>query len=225
LRSIPYFAVGGLLVVPDGVVTFRLVAALLTGLVWLMLLLVCSPYKRAENNVLAITAAFVLLCTYFGALLIKVHTDITSGLGEHDGVALTSDDISTIVSSALSFETTNEIAGTMTVFAFLVVLLVVFALLQGFNSPPKTIRLAATKRKPELSMDEGCTFHGFISHSGLLLILLLARALITDTVVAPRQIHPPPPPLRSLGNGSGPDPQYREVDQVAVARCKNLVGR
>ena len=84
---------GALLIIRDRVITFRLIGALLTSLLWLTFLLTTYPYKHFELGVLSIASAFTLVCIYVGGLLVKLHNDLQVNFGAYVGARLTSKDI------------------------------------------------------------------------------------------------------------------------------------
>ena len=156
---------GGLLLIPDRVVTLRLIVALLVSLFFCVALLSCVPFKRHDDNILAVAAAFVLTCIYLGALLVKLHADNESMFMEFVGATLTSGDVSETVSSTFSFENTEALVIVMLVFIFLVLGFVLAALLQRLvaQSAVQTLRLASGS-VPELTLHDGHVWQLFLSH-------------------------------------------------------------
>ena len=213
---------GGLLLIPDRVVTLRLIVALLVSLFFCIALLSCVPFKRLDDNILATVAAFVLACVYLGALLVKLHADSESILMEYVGATLTSDDVSETVTSTFSFESTEALVIMMLIFIFLVLGFVLTALLQRLvaQSAVQTLRLASG-RVPELTLHDGHVWHLFLSHvwgSGQVLpphpsSSLLAPSPPPKTCILPTD---QPPPL--LGSNGG---RQAAADQLA-ARHQNL---
>ena len=156
---------GGLLLIPDRVVTLRLVVALLVSLFFCVALLSCVPFKRLDDNILAIVAAFVLTCFYLGALLVKLHADNESILMEFVGATFTSNDVSEVVSETFSFESTEALVIVMLILIFLVLSFVLITLVQQLvaQSAVQTFRLASGS-VPELTLHDGHVWQLFLSH-------------------------------------------------------------
>ena len=87
----------------DSAIAIRIVVALLTSLVWLVLILTLRPFKRVEFDALTIISSFTLSCVYFGVLMVKLHGDLQVSLAVFVGVPLTPEDVSATVTSTFSF--------------------------------------------------------------------------------------------------------------------------
>ena len=93
---------GALLMIHDSAIAIRIVVALLTSLVWLVLILTLRPFKRVEFDALTIISSFTLSCVYFGVLMVKLHGDLQVSLAVFVGVPLTPEDVSATVTSTFS---------------------------------------------------------------------------------------------------------------------------
>ena len=161
-----------LAIIPDSVVVGRLVAALLTSLAWLLLVLSCCPFVKFEDDVFAIISAFALTCIYLGALLVKQHADLTSGFGGYVNATLTSSVVDSQISSALGFTTTDEILTlTLTFTAIVMILAIVFLLERLANEARERrvilehrLRYVHNQKLVEVPAIEADHFHLFLSH-------------------------------------------------------------
>ena len=68
--------VGFLQFIPDSYAMLRLLVAIWTSIVYLSLVLIVRPFKRDDDNALAITAASLLLATFFAGQLIYLNDEL-----------------------------------------------------------------------------------------------------------------------------------------------------
>ena len=145
---------GFVLLIPEKNAFLRLVVATLVCSCYGFILSAVRPYKRVEDNFLAVATSLALLLLFLGTNW----TTIFLGIEERSGL----DDANAV----LGFGSLNGIVDTMIVLAFcgLVVFLIgaVVAARRVANIP--TVRLVSTKQPPELSIGTGLTWHLFLSH-------------------------------------------------------------
>ena len=156
---------GALLVIRDSRITFRLVVALLTSLLWLTLLVSTYPFKRIELDALSIASSLMLVCMYIGALLIKLRNDLRANFAVYIGVPLTDQDLSDAAVETMSFNSPDTILFLMTCFTLGVLALIICVLGRQLwaRRRTQTLRLASGAR-PELELRKGHFWHLFLSH-------------------------------------------------------------
>lgn len=136
----------------------RIVVGLLTSQASLLLAVAVLPYRRLEDNVLAVAGQFVLVMLFIGSILIKAFEDVSTEaalLGDkHFG------------SRVLGFATTGGIVAALLIFTFgmLVLLLVASVAAVRRDALVPTLRLTATGAPPELTMRSTQVWHIFLSH-------------------------------------------------------------
>ena len=156
---------GALLIIKDERIFLRVIAALLTSLVWLTFLMATFPFKRLEFDLLSVASSFTLVCVYFGAMLVKLHSDAHTILGTYVGARLTLLDVENIVVTALSFRRHSSIVFVMVLFTFSVLFIVIGVVGQQVWAAQRvqTFR-AAGGQCPELTLHTGHIWHLFLSH-------------------------------------------------------------
>ena len=145
---------GFVLLIPEKNAFLRLVVATLICSCYAVVLAVVRPYKRVEDDVLAVATSLVLLLLFLGTNW----TTIFLGIEERYQGADPAD--------VLGFGKLNAIVDTMIV---LVAVALVFFLIGAVVAARRvaevpTIRLVSTKQPPELSIGTGITWHLFLSH-------------------------------------------------------------
>ena len=146
---------GFVLLIPEERAFVRLVVATLICSCYAVALAVVRPYKRVEDNVLAVATSLVLLLLFLGTNW----STIFLGIKERSGGV---DDANAV----LGFRSLNGVVNSMivliaVVLAFFLVGAIVAA--RRVAKIPK-IRLVSTKQPPELNIVLGLTWHLFNSH-------------------------------------------------------------
>ena len=145
---------GFVLLIPEERAFVRLVVATLVCSFYAVVLAVVQPFKRVEDNVLAVATSLVLLLLFLAANW----TTIFLGIIERSSVD-TAD-------AVLGFDNLSSIINSMLVLvgATLVFFLIgaVFSARHAKKAP--TIRLVSTNQPPEMSVGMGITWHLFNSH-------------------------------------------------------------
>ena len=145
---------GFVLLIPEKNAFLRLVVATLVCSCYAVVLAVVRPYKRVEDNVLAVATSLALLLLFLGTNW----TTIFLGIEERSGT----DDADAV----LGFGSLNAIVDTMiglVVFALVVFLIGAVVAARRVAKIP-TVRLVSTKQPPELSIVRGLPWHLFHSH-------------------------------------------------------------
>ena len=145
---------GFVLLIPEKNAFLRLVVATLVCSCYVALVAATKPYKRVEDNVLAVAASLALLLLFLGTNWTTIFLGIEERYQEADPA------------DVLGFGKLNAIVDTMiglvaVVLAFFLVGAIVAA--RRVAKVP-TIRLVSTKQPPELSIVTGLTWHLFLSH-------------------------------------------------------------
>ena len=149
--------VGWVLLVPVEQSFFRLFAALLISIVFLIMLLALRPYRRVEDNLIASAAQASCVFVFIGAMLTRLFADISD---------VTQNGLSRTVSSIMAFRSVDAIAAALVIVTLgvLICILVVMLLLVQKEGRMPTIRTAQTNSAPELSLPQGGKWHCFLSH-------------------------------------------------------------
>jgi len=145
---------GAVLLIPEERAFVRLVVATLICSFYAVALAAVRPYKRIEDNCLAVAMGFVLLLLFLGANWTTIFLGIEERYPEADPFAI------------LGFGKLNVIVNTMIA---LVAITLVFFFVAGIVAARRfaevpTIRLASTNQRPELTVAKGITWHLFNSH-------------------------------------------------------------
>ena len=145
---------GFVLLIPEKNAFLRLVVAILVCSCSGFMLAAVRPYKRVEDNVIAVATSLVLLLLFLGTNW----STIFLGIEERYQGADPAD--------VLGFGQLNVIVDSMII---LVAVVLVFFLVGAIVAARRvaeipTIRLVSTKQPPELSIVKGLTWHLFNSH-------------------------------------------------------------
>ena len=145
---------GAVLLIPEDCAFLRLVMATLICSCYSVGLAAVQPYKRVEDDVLAVATSFVLLLFFLGANW----TTIFLGIKERSGI----DDADAI----LGFKNLNGVVTAMIVLIAAALLFflagAIIAVRRAAMVP--TIRLVSSKQQPELNLALGLKWHLFNSH-------------------------------------------------------------
>ena len=145
---------GFVLLIPEKNAFLRLMVATLVCSCYVALVAATKPYKRVEDNVLAVATSLVLLLLFLGTNW----STIFLGIQERSGI----DDANAV----FGFRSLNVIVDSMII---LVAVVLAFFLVGAIIAARRvanvqTIRLVSTKQPPELSIVMGLTWHLFNSH-------------------------------------------------------------
>ena len=145
---------GFVLLIPEERAFVRLVVATLICSCYAVALAVVRPYKRVEDNVLAVATSLVLLLLFLGTNW----STIFLGIQERSGI----DDANAV----LGFRSLNVIVDSMIILLAAVLAFFLVGAIVGARRVAKipTIRLVSTKQPPEMSIGTGLTWHLFNSH-------------------------------------------------------------
>ena len=145
---------GFVLLIPEKSAFLRLVVATLVCSFYAVVLAVVRPFKRVEDNVLAVATSLVLLLLF----LATNWATIFIGIVERSSV----DDADAV----LGFANLSGIINSMLVLvgATLVFFLIGAVASARHAKKAPTIRLVSTNQPPELSIGMGLTWHLFNSH-------------------------------------------------------------
>jgi len=135
----------------------RLQFGLLVTLSYMTLQLYLRPFKRHDLDVLGIGAQLFLVGFFFGALNIKLHAELTNA--EQTNVGLAKD--------VTGFSSAVELAGMIFILNMCNLGLFITTTLyqMATTAPVRTLRVAATRQPPDLSLDGDIKFHLFLSHT------------------------------------------------------------
>ena len=149
-----------ILVPGEGKQLVRLLAALLLSICMLLFGALAMPFQQSHHNYLSIAANLALTCIYCGALIIRLHHQISNKLGASGVEDITWEDLTGFASAGI-------IATLMLAFLACVVLLLALLLVKQLSQERSlpTIRDDWTGREPELTLKEGQHFHLFLSHT------------------------------------------------------------
>ncbi|EOD07115.1 hypothetical protein EMIHUDRAFT_448489 [Emiliania huxleyi CCMP1516] len=145
---------GFVLLIPEERAFVRLVVATLICSCYAVALAVVRPYKRVEDNVLAVATSLVLLLLFLGTNW----STIFLGIQERYQGADPAD--------VLGFRSLNVIVDSMIILVAVVLAFFLVGAIIAARRVAKvpTIRLVSTKQPPELSIVRGLTWHLFNSH-------------------------------------------------------------
>ena len=145
---------GFVLLIPEKNAFLRLVVATLVCSCYGFILSAVRPYKRVEDNFLAVATSLALLLLFLGTNWTTIFLGIEERYQEADPA------------DVLGFGKLNAIVDTMiglVVFALVVFLIGAVVAARRVAKVP-TIRLVSTKQPPEMSIGTGLTWHLFLSH-------------------------------------------------------------
>ena len=145
---------GAVLLIPEERAFVRLVVATLICSCYAVALAVVRPYKRVEDNVIAVATSLVLLLLFLGTNW----STIFLGIEERYQGADPAD--------VLGFGQLNVIVDSMIILVAVVLAFFLVGAIVAARRVAKvpTIRLVSTKQPPELSIVMGLTWHLFNSH-------------------------------------------------------------
>ena len=166
---------GFVLLIPEKNAFLRLVVATLVCSCYAVVLAVVRPYKRVEDNVLAVATSLALLLLFLGTNWTTIFLGIEERYQEADPA------------DVLGFGKLNAIVDTMiglVVFALVVFLIGAVVAARRVAKVP-TIRLVSTKQPPELNIGTDLTWHLFLSH--IWCVAQLGWVINPDRMI---QLHP-----------------------------------
>ncbi|EOD14389.1 hypothetical protein EMIHUDRAFT_211817 [Emiliania huxleyi CCMP1516] len=145
---------GFVLLIPEERAFVRLVVATLICSCYAVALAVVRPYKRVEDNVLAVATSLVLLLLFLGTNWSTIFLGIQERYQEADPA------------DVLGFRSLNVIVDSMIILVAVVLAFFLVGAIIAARRVAKipTIRLVSTKQPPELSIVRGLTWHLFNSH-------------------------------------------------------------
>ena len=143
---------------PSSKAFLRIIVALLASLAYLIATVAIRPYRRLEDNALAVASSAVLVILFVGCALIKSHEDVnlaTTLLGD-----------SQLASRVLGFSSTSEIVALLLTFMFGMLLLLAASVAWAMRREGRvrTLRLVSGGQ-PELGLGQNHKWHAFLSHS------------------------------------------------------------
>jgi len=135
----------------------RLLIGLLVSSIFLVALLSIKPYKRPEDDLLAILSQLMLVVLFFGCMLLKLFVDIRDAAGTE------------IASDILVFESEDQVVVILIVTTFAMVILLVFITLsEALKSYHQSIEQdkwgCCTVHTPTCNWDPKHKFCTFVSH-------------------------------------------------------------
>ena len=145
---------GFVLLIPEERAFVRLVVATLICSCYAVALAVVRPYKRVEDNVIAVATSLVLLLLFLGTNWSTIFLGIQE---RYQGVD---------PADVLGFRSLNVIVDSMIILVAVVLAFFLVGAIVAARRVAKipTIRLVSTKQPPELSIVRGLTWHLFNSH-------------------------------------------------------------
>ena len=145
---------GFVLLIPEKNAFVRLVVATLVCSFYAVVLAVVRPYKRVEDNVLAVATSLVLLLLFLGTNWSTIFLGIQKRYHGADPA------------DVLGFRSLNVIVDSMIILVAVVLAFFLVGAIVAARRVAKipTIRLVSTKQPPELSIVRGLTWHLFNSH-------------------------------------------------------------
>ena len=137
----------------------RILVGLMVSVAMLMLVVIRQPYQHYEDHYLAVSAQFMIVISFIGAMAIKVYEDVDAS-AEQQGVY----DLSATV---FGFGTSDELVNLLLSFTILMIFPFLFFTL-AYNVAQEgrvlTILLRGTGKPPELTLHRGKKYHLFNSH-------------------------------------------------------------
>ena len=132
---------------------------MLFALAMLVSTMLFLPYRRTEDNILAVAAILLLLLTYFGGVLVKVFQDITIHDGDNE-----------FASEVLGIDSINGIVVMVLVFGFTLLIVIAVTIRKALREEHRvqTLRLKATGLAPSLVLAKGHRWMLFLSHVSVL---------------------------------------------------------
>ena len=145
---------GFVLLIPEKNAFLRLMVATLVCSCYGFMLAAVRPYKRVEDNVLAVATSLVLLLLFLGTNWSTIFLGIQE---RYQGVD---------PADVLGFRSLNVIVDSMIILVAVVLAFFLVSAIVAARRVAKvpTIRLVSTKQPPEMSIGTGLTWHLFNSH-------------------------------------------------------------
>ena len=140
--------------IPRGYEYVRILVGFLFTIMYLAALLSMQPYKRLDNDMLAVGMQTALVLIFFMSQSILLFNELV----EAQGVSLT---LRVLGFGSLDRLVQTLVVSNLTVLVAFVALLIYQSL--SHRSVP-LLRLVATKQPPELKLAQGMTYHLFLSH-------------------------------------------------------------
>ena len=149
---------GWVALIPESHAFIRLVVGVLVSLAVLILVLVHRPLKTAEDQAIASASHALLVVIFVGASYIKAYSD-TDELFASLGLPAAAPEI-------FGFGSSSELVVTLLCFAagMLVILACTLFVLLRREAREGTVRLASTRKPPDLTLAKGMRYHLFLSH-------------------------------------------------------------
>ena len=146
---------GAVLLIPEESAFVRLVVATLICSCYSVGLAVVRPYKRLEDDVLAIATSLVLLLLFLGTNWTTIFLAIEERYPNEN-----------VASDVMGFSHLSTIVDAMLVLVTVALLLFLVGTIFAIRrfAKVRTIRLVSSKHPPELSLATGHTWHLFNSH-------------------------------------------------------------
>ena len=146
---------GFVLLIPEENAFIRLLVATLICSFYAVVLAVVRPYKRVEDDVLAVATSLVLLLLFLGANWTTIFLGIEERHPDTEEAA-----------AILGFGKLNGVVNSMLVLVAVVLVFFSIGAIVAARRVAKipTIRLVSTKQPPEMSIVRGLTWHLFNSH-------------------------------------------------------------
>ena len=132
----------------------RMNAGVMVALLYLVILLLVRPYKRPDNNFIAIATQFSVVCVLFSATLLRMYYDISELVSPSAAQEFT------------GFASAEIIVWAMLVFNFSTVTIMFFLTSYQVSTEGSlpTIRRTDTKAEPDLTLGSAFASHLFLSH-------------------------------------------------------------
>ena len=145
---------GFVLLVPERMALVRILLAIIVSLLYLVLTLAYQPFKKNNDDAIAVGGQICILCIFIGAGYVKLFNDLS------DTTSLE------VAQEVMGFQSSVEIVAIMLCFTFSLLLLVV--LVTGYKvwkeGKLPQIRELRTLSRPELTLGTNQRFHLFLSH-------------------------------------------------------------
>ncbi len=148
--------VGFLQWIPSDFGLIRIQCGLLTTLAYMTILSYLKPFKRDDLDVLSLGAQLAILGFFFGALNIRLHTDLVTVRPEDDALA------------QLITGFSDDFMLSLVIFALNVAVFLIFCAMTAYQvvttAQTTTLLLVGSNRPPELRLTSGRRYHLFLSH-------------------------------------------------------------
>ena len=129
----------------------RILVGLMVSVAMLMLVVIRRPYQHYEDHYLAVSAQFMIVISFIGAMVVKVYEDVDAS-AEQQGVY----DLSATV---FGFDTSDELVNLLLAFTILMIFPFLFATLV-FN----LVQAARAERRAAAAEREAAAARGRMSH-------------------------------------------------------------